>query len=201
MARKLAHDLVADERLVSLADMSNALNKQSTHLSKLDRHFKMELTWIEKSGEALTQIVKKAIMLRLPTHSRRASIETAYTELLALRQEKFVTSAAPTIVGTFDAILITIGNMKIDISPSIDDSSSPFYAQVVNALGHFLVVLPQSDTPGKALTSSEALSRKLGDYEKGVAAGVKVSVVSLENLRRFKWLFKLAELDRLIEGC
>ena len=85
-ARKLAQDSVADERFVSLADMSTALSKQALSLNKLDSHIKLELTWIEESCEALTHIINNAIMARLPTHSMRIDVDKAHTDLLALRQ-------------------------------------------------------------------------------------------------------------------
>ena len=163
----------------------------------MGRHFVLELSWIKLSTESLSQIVQRAILARLPTTTRRITLEGSHTQLLAVRSEKFVTCASSTILSTFDAVLTTLGSMKLDISPSIDDSSSKFYVQAVSMCANFLAVV-EGGSGTAPLTGTKALAFQLEKYEKEVVAGKAVNISELESLRRFKWLFSNSELDRLI---
>ena len=179
-ARQLARGLAADPRLSSLVDMSNALGKQSRNLLQLGRHFVLELSWIERSTESLSQIVQRAILARFPATTRRITLEESHTQLRAVRSEKFVTSTSPTILGTFDAALTTLGNVKLDTSPSIDDSPSKFYVQVVSMCANFLVVV-EGGSGTAPLTGTKALAFQLEKYEKEVVAGKAVNISELES--------------------
>jgi len=199
MARTLMMDLVADPRLISLDDIYGALHKMEKHILKQDPLAKLEILWLKRSATSLTALIQKKILAALPTEAASIDISASHAALINLRQEKYVKAASPAILGIFDAILTMLGNMKLDISPVIDDSTSPFFVQVVGRCAFFCrhETAGSSTAASVSLAGHAALMAKVEQWENDLAHDGQIIAKDLESLKRYRWLFTAPELDRV----
>jgi hypothetical protein len=195
--RKLAKEMLAAAKVVSVADSYRILEKAASTLLMVDRSFNLELKYLEVAGtDAVTDAFHKQILAALPAADRNFSF-TQSVDLLSQLEKSETSSVVP---ASERSKLVCVKDLIFDM----DKNGSPdceladrdkLYRQVFAQLPYFHEQVVIKEQVGdvsseRALTGKEAIDHRFDEIKAGMAdPKASVSLVDIKKIECFAFVF------------